>query len=74
MLQGILAQCCFPQLSFISASVRNLIKIDFIGALPHELGFKILSYLDTTSLCTAAQVSRKWRQLADDDVVWHKMC
>lgn len=74
MLQGILAQCCFPQLSFISSSVRNLIKIDFIGALPHELGFKILSYLDTTSLCKAAQVSRKWRQLADDDVVWHKMC
>ncbi|KAF1931558.1 WD40 repeat-like protein [Didymella exigua CBS 183.55] len=74
MLQGILAQCCFPQLSFIASSVRNLIKIDFIGALPHELGFKILSYLDTTSLCKAAQVNRKWRQLADDDVVWHKMC
>ncbi|KAF3045054.1 hypothetical protein E8E12_006469 [Didymella heteroderae] len=74
MLQGILAQCCFPQLSFIASSVRNLIKIDFIGALPHELGFKILSFLDTTSLCKAAQVSRKWRQLADDDVVWHKMC
>lgn len=74
MLQGILAQCCFPQLSFVSSSVRNLIKIDFIGALPHELGFKILAYLDTTSLCKAAQVSRKWRQLADDDVVWHKMC
>jgi F-box/WD-40 domain protein MET30 len=25
MLQGVLAQCCFPQLSFISSSVRNLI-------------------------------------------------
>jgi F-box/WD-40 domain protein MET30 len=74
MLQGILAQCCFPQLSFISSSVRNLIKIDFLGALPTELGFKILCSLDTTSLCNAAQVSRRWRQLADDDVVWHKMC
>jgi len=74
MLQGILAQCCFPQLSFISSSVRNLIKIDFLGALPAELGFKILRYLDTASLCNAAQVSRRWRQLADDDVVWHKMC
>ncbi|KAF2197374.1 F-box/WD repeat-containing protein pof1 [Delitschia confertaspora ATCC 74209] len=74
MLQGILAQCCFPQLSFISSSVRNLIKIDFLAALPVELSFKILSYLDTTSLCKAAQVSRRWRQLADDDVVWHKMC
>ncbi|KAH7392453.1 sulfur metabolite repression control protein-like protein SconB [Phaeosphaeria sp. MPI-PUGE-AT-0046c] len=74
MLQGILAQCCFPQLSFISSSVRSLIKIDFIAALPAELGFKILCSLDTISLCNAAQVSRKWRQLADDDVVWHKMC
>jgi F-box/WD-40 domain protein MET30 len=74
MLQGILAQCCFPQLSFISTSVRNLIKIDFLAALPPELGFKILCYLDTTSLCKASQVSRKWRTLADDDVVWHKMC
>jgi F-box and WD-40 domain protein MET30 len=74
MLQGILAQCCFPQLSFISSSVRSLIKIDFLAALPTELGYKILCYLDTTSLCKAAQVSRRWRQLADDDVVWHKMC
>ncbi|OCL03364.1 F-box/WD repeat-containing protein pof1 [Glonium stellatum] len=74
MLQGILAQCCFPQLSFISASIRDLIKIDFLTALPPELGFKILCYLDTTSLCKAAQVSQRWRSLADDDVVWHKMC
>ncbi|KAF1919500.1 WD40-repeat-containing domain protein [Ampelomyces quisqualis] len=74
MLQGILAQCCFPQLSFIASSVRHLIKIDFLAALPTELGFRILCSLDTTSLCNAAQVSRRWRQLADDDVVWHKMC
>ncbi|KAF2086356.1 putative E3 ubiquitin ligase complex SCF subunit sconB [Saccharata proteae CBS 121410] len=74
MLQGILAQCCFPQLSFVSAAVRDLIKIDFLSALPPELGFKILCYLDTTSLCKAAQVSQRWRTLADDDVVWHKMC
>ena len=58
----------------MSASVRDLIKIDFLTALPPELGFKILCYLDTTSLCKAAQVSQRWRALADDDVVWHKMC
>ncbi|WEW57121.1 hypothetical protein PRK78_002581 [Emydomyces testavorans] len=74
MLQGILAQCCFPQLSFISASVRELIRIDFLTALPPEISFKILCYLDTASLCKAAQVSRRWRDLADDDVVWHRMC
>ncbi|CAI7566353.1 E3 ubiquitin ligase complex SCF subunit sconB [Penicillium manginii] len=74
MLQGVLAQCCFPQLSFISASVRELIRIDYLTALPAELSFKILRYLDTASLCRAAQVSPRWRALADDDVVWHRMC
>lgn len=74
MLQGILAQCCFPQLSYISASVRELIRIDFLAALPPELSFKILQYLDTASLCRAAQVSSHWKALADDDVVWHRMC
>ncbi|KAF3938293.1 Beta-TrCP [Dactylella cylindrospora] len=74
ILQGILTQCCFPQLSFISASLRDLIRIDFLSALPPELAFRILSFLDTASLCKAAQVSRRWRTLADDDVVWHKMC
>jgi F-box and WD-40 domain protein MET30 len=74
MLQGILAVCCFPQLSYVSATVRDLIKIDFISMLPTELSFKVLSYLDTVSLCKAAQVSRRWNDLAEDDVVWHKMC
>ncbi|KAF7595389.1 hypothetical protein BBP40_006383 [Aspergillus hancockii] len=74
ILQGIMAQCCFPQLSFVSATVRDLIRIDFITALPPEISFKILCYLDTTSLCKAAQVSNRWRALADDDVVWHRMC
>lgn len=74
MLKGILSQCCFPQLSYLSTSVRDLIRIDFIAALPNEISFKILCYLDTTSLCKAAQVSRTWRTLADDDTVWHKMC
>lgn len=74
MLQGILTQCCFPQLSFLSTNVQKLIKIDFLSALPPEISFRILSSLDTISLCKAAQVSRKWRSLADDDVVWHRMC
>ena len=74
MLQGILTQCCFPQLSFLSNSVRELIRIDFLSALPPELGFKILCHLDTVSLCKAAQVSQRWRQLADDDSVWRTMC
>ncbi|CAD6564821.1 MAG: hypothetical protein ASARMPREDX12_004446 [Alectoria sarmentosa] len=74
MLQGILTQCCFPQLSYLSTNVRDLIRIDFLTALPPEISYKVLCFLDTTSLCKAAQVSQRWRSLADDDVVWHRMC
>ncbi|KAF7777462.1 hypothetical protein Agabi119p4_3534 [Agaricus bisporus var. burnettii] len=42
--------------------------------LPHELCLKVLLYLDATSLCRAAQVSRRWRALADDDVLWRGIC
>lgn len=74
ILKGLLAQCCFPQLSQMAEMLDNLIRIDFVSALPAEISFKILTYLDSTSLCRAAQVCQKWRQLADDDVVWHRLC
>ncbi|ODQ81977.1 hypothetical protein BABINDRAFT_160192 [Babjeviella inositovora NRRL Y-12698] len=74
ILQGILSQCCFPHLSFVSQEVVKLIKIDFISILPCEVALKILCHLDCASLCNAAQVSRKWKRLADDDRVWHHMC
>ena len=74
MLQGILSQLCFPQLSLVSREVHEALKIDYITALPVELSQKILCYLDTVSLTKAAQVSRRWRQLADDDAVWVRMC
>ncbi|ODV97059.1 hypothetical protein PACTADRAFT_74634 [Pachysolen tannophilus NRRL Y-2460] len=74
ILQGLLSQCCFPQLSLISQEVSKLIKIDFISNLPYELSIKILCYLDCSSLCNAAQVNQRWKSLADDDRVWHYMC
>ncbi|KAK3984192.1 hypothetical protein QBC44DRAFT_346166 [Cladorrhinum sp. PSN332] len=74
MLQGVLSQLCFPQLSLVSREVNEALKIDFIHALPVELSQKILCYLDTVSLTKAAQVSQTWRHLADDDAVWVKMC
>ncbi|EMR71199.1 putative sulfur controller 2 protein [Eutypa lata UCREL1] len=55
MLQGIITQCCFPQLSTVSREVHEQLKIDFMSALPDELSLKILCYLDCSSLCKAAQ-------------------
>lgn len=74
ILEGILSQCCSPQLRYLNDTVPRLIRVDFLEDLPEELSYKILCFLDTTSLCKAAQVSMKWRRLADDDVVWHRMC
>jgi F-box/WD-40 domain protein MET30 len=74
MLQGVLAQLCFPQLSLVSREVGEALKIDFITALPVEIAQKVLCFLDTVSLTKAAQVSQRWRLLADDDAVWVRMC
>ncbi|CAG8734516.1 3393_t:CDS:1, partial [Ambispora leptoticha] len=74
ILQGILNACCLSQLSFLSNNLKDLIRIDFLNALPSELSFKILSFLDAKSLYNVAQVSKTWKCLADDDVVWRKMC
>lgn len=74
ILKGLLSQCCFPQLLAISQEINQLIRIDFIATLPVEISLKILCYLDCQSLCNAAQVSRRWKELADDDRVWHHMC
>ncbi|KAG0346642.1 hypothetical protein BG004_001184 [Podila humilis] len=74
ILSGLLTQCCVPQLSFLSNHLQPLLRIDFLSITPPEVAFRILSYLDATSLCHAAQVCKSWKKLADDDVVWHRMC
>ncbi|KAF9359155.1 hypothetical protein BGX26_013008 [Mortierella sp. AD094] len=53
---------------------QPLLKIDFLTILPTEISLRILSHLDATSLCHAAQVCKSWKRLADDDVIWHRMC
>lgn len=74
ILQGLLAQCCLSQLSYISGALKTLIRIDPVANFPVEVAYKIFGYLDSKSLCRAAQVSKAWKKLADDDHVWHRMC
>ncbi|KAJ3031865.1 UNVERIFIED_CONTAM: hypothetical protein HDU68_011624 [Siphonaria sp. JEL0065] len=62
------------QLRCLAAKVAVMTRVDFIALLAPEVGLKILQYLDAKSLCHAAQVARKWRVLADDDLIWHRMC
>ncbi|XP_072243531.1 F-box/WD repeat-containing protein 8 [Leuresthes tenuis] len=42
--------------------------------LPYELALKIFQYLNCAELGRCAQVSRAWRVLAEDGVLWFWMC
>ncbi|KAH7915977.1 WD40 repeat-like protein [Hygrophoropsis aurantiaca] len=74
ILQGLLTMCCFSQLSLLTEQLGHLIRIDPFTVLPREVSLKVLAHLDATSLCRAAQVSRQWRSLADDDILWRGIC
>ncbi|KND00858.1 uncharacterized protein SPPG_03962 [Spizellomyces punctatus DAOM BR117] len=74
ILDGILDHCCLPQLSYMSSALAPLVRIDFVTTAPTEIAIRILQYLDAKSLCHAAQVSKAWKKVADDDIIWHRMC
>ena len=74
ILKGLVSTCCMPQLSFLHNVTKPLLRIDFVSILPKEVALSVFSYLDATTLCHAAQVSQTWKELADDDSLWHKMC
>jgi F-box/WD-40 domain protein MET30 len=74
ILHGLLTMCCFSQLSLLSEQLAHLIRLDPFSVLPLEVALRILGYLDATSLCRAAQVSRLWKSLADDDMLWREIC
>ncbi|KAG1754210.1 WD40 repeat-like protein [Suillus lakei] len=74
ILQGILTMCCFSQLSLLTEQLGQLIRIDPFTVLPREVSLRVLACLDATSLCRAAQVSKQWKTLADDDVLWRGIC
>lgn len=66
--------CCFSQLSLLSSELTMAIRIDPFTLFPREVSLRVLGYLDAISLGRAAQVSRLWRTLADNDLLWRNMC
>ncbi|KAK9781925.1 putative Beta-TrCP [Seiridium cardinale] len=47
-------------------------RVDFISRLPSELAIQTLSHLDATYLTAAAQVSRAWHGLVQDQQIWRQ--
>jgi len=74
ILQGLLTMCCFSQLSLLADQLSHIIRIDPFSVLPHEVSLRVLTYLDAISLCRAAQVNKKWKRLADDNILWKGIC
>ncbi|MFT7808440.1 F-box/WD repeat-containing protein 8 [Arapaima gigas] len=42
--------------------------------LPYELALKVFQYLNRTELGRCAQVSKAWKVLAEDEVLWYRLC
>jgi len=74
IFEKMLKECTKTELSILSQILSPLLTVDFFTDLPVEIVRKILSYLDATSLCHCAQVSKRWKELSDDDLVWKDMC
>lgn len=67
VMHQLLRRCPKPTLQVVADAVNPALKCDFLSILPPELGLNILKYLDLKSLCKAAQVSKKWRQMINSD-------
>ncbi|KAK4057163.1 hypothetical protein OIO90_001658 [Microbotryomycetes sp. JL221] len=74
ILQGLLTIACPSQLSFLQDALTLEMRTDPVEILPREVCLKIFGYLDAISLGRAAQVSKGWKSMADDDLLWRTMC
>ncbi|KAK8253820.1 WD repeat-containing protein pop1 [Phyllosticta capitalensis] len=69
-----LRRCAKSTLHFVANVVNPALKIDFLAHLPMELSLNITSNLDAQSMCRAAQVSRKWRDVVNrDERAWKNL-
>ncbi|KAK3210170.1 hypothetical protein GRF29_44g1876426 [Pseudopithomyces chartarum] len=74
VMYQLLRRCTKPTLHFVADVVNPALKCDFIALLPTELGLHIIDFLDVKTMCNAAQVSRKWRELVDtNELAWKSL-
>jgi len=67
VMYQLLRRCAKPTLRMVGDVVNPALKCDFLDLLPLELSMNIISNFDVTTMCRAAQVSKKWRQIIDSD-------
>ncbi len=67
VMYQMLRRCSKQVLHFVADVVNPALKCDFLSLLPLELSLNIVGQFDLKTLCSAAQVSKKWRQIIDSD-------
>lgn len=73
-LHQLLRRCSKKTLHFVADAVSPALKVDYLKRLPLELSQNIVASLDAQSMCRAAQVSKKWRSIIDqDEKAWMKL-
>lgn len=64
--------------TLVDTLIKDLDEINEIPffdiSLPREIALKIFFHLDVTDLCRCAQVSHSWKNLAEDELLWYKIC
>lgn len=63
-----------PVLQMIANVVNPALKSDPFNVLPDEIGLNIVRYLDVQSMCRAASVSKRWREVVNsDETAWRDL-
>ncbi|KAF2431640.1 WD40 repeat-like protein [Tothia fuscella] len=71
VMYQMLRRCAKPTLRIVSTVVEPALKTDFLDLLPLELSMNVISHFDVPTMCRAAQVSKRWRQIVDsDETAW----
>ena len=74
LMYQFLRRCSKPVLHFVADVVNPALKCDFLRLLPVELCLSVIGNLDVKTLCRAAQVSKRWRQLIDSsEKIWKRL-
>lgn len=54
--------------------IDEITSIPFFDlSIPKEVGIQVFSYLRLRDLCACAQVSKSWKILAEDELIWYRM-
>ena len=54
--------------------INEITSIPFFDlSLPKEVGIQIFNHLEVKELCACAQVSKSWKILSEDELIWYRV-